>query len=63
MFVGDGGNDVAAMQIVGIPVAMANAEPEVRAVAAHLAGHVDDAGLVDALELALKVASRGARSA
>jgi hydroxymethylpyrimidine pyrophosphatase-like HAD family hydrolase len=52
MFVGDGGNDVAAMRIVGIAVAMENADPEVRAVAGCVAGHVDDAGLVDALELA-----------
>ena len=61
MFVGDGGNDVAAMTIVGTAVAMANAEPETRAVASHLAGHVDDAGLVDALELALAMARRPGR--
>ena len=61
VFVGDGGNDVAAMTIVGTAVAMANAEPEVRAVASHLAGHVDDAGLVDALELALAMARRAER--
>ena len=53
MFVGDGGNDVAAMRIVGHAIAMANAEPEVRAVASHVVGHVDEAGLVDALELAI----------
>lgn len=58
MFVGDGGNDVAAMQAVGTPVAMANAEPHVRAVASHVTGHVDQAGLVGALELALSM--RGA---
>jgi Cof subfamily protein (haloacid dehalogenase superfamily) len=53
MFVGDGGNDVAAMKSVGTAVAMANAEPEVREIAAHVAGHVDDAGLVSALTLAI----------
>lgn len=53
MFVGDGQNDAVAMRQVGFPVAMANAEPEVLAVARHTVGHVDEEGLVEALELAL----------
>lgn len=52
MFVGDGRNDASAMEIVGAPVAMANAEPEARAVARQFVGHVDDGGLADALDFA-----------
>lgn len=52
MFVGDGRNDVAALQIVGVSVAMGNAEPEAKAVAAHHVGHVDAGGLVQALTFA-----------
>ena len=53
MFVGDGRNDASAMRIVGRAVAMGNAEPEALEVAPVTVGHVDDAGLVEALELAL----------
>ena len=53
MMVGDGANDVTTMQAVGVSVAMANAEPEALAVAAHRVGHVDHGGLVEALEMAL----------
>lgn len=53
MFVGDGRNDTAAMGVVGCPVAMANAEPEARAMARRAVGHVDDGGLAEALELAV----------
>ena len=61
MFVGDGNNDLAAMRTVGYPVAMANAEPEVRAIARHTVRHVDQSGLVDAFSLALDLrAARGA---
>ena len=52
MMVGDGANDAAAMQAVGFPVAMGNAEPEALAVARTVVRHVDDLGLVEALELA-----------
>ncbi len=55
MFVGDGGNDVSAMRIVGHPVAMANAEPQARAVARHVVGDVDDGGLAAALDLAISL--------
>ena len=53
MFVGDGANDAAAMRIVGHPVAMGNAEPEVRALARHAVAHVDEEGLVEAIEMAM----------
>lgn len=53
MFVGDGLNDVGALKVVGHPVAMGNAEPEVIAVAKAKVGHVDDGGLAQALELAI----------
>ncbi len=53
MLVGDGHNDAAAMRQVGYPVAMANAEPEVRQLARREVGHVDEAGLAEALELAM----------
>lgn len=55
MFVGDGENDVPAMAVVGYAVAMANAEPEVHALARCSVAHVDDGGLVEALDLALAV--------
>jgi len=53
MFVGDSGNDVAAMREVGMPVAMGNAEPDVTDVARMHVGHVDDGGLAEALTFAL----------
>lgn len=53
MFVGDGHNDEAAMRAVGFPVAMANAEPVIRELAVHAVGHVDDAGVIEALDLAV----------
>ena len=55
MYVGDAGNDLSALQIVGYPVAMANADPAVLKIARHIAGDVNNAGLADALELALTI--------
>lgn len=55
MMVGDGANDLGALRAVGFPVAMGNAEPEVRAAARAHVGHVDEAGLAEALLLALSV--------
>ncbi|MFO0576047.1 MAG: Cof-type HAD-IIB family hydrolase [Polyangia bacterium] len=52
MFVGDSHNDVGALRVVGFPVAMGNAEPAVREAARASVGHVDDGGLIEALELA-----------
>lgn len=57
MFVGDGGNDVPPMRIVGVPVAMANAEQHALSTAIHVVPHVDDGGLVDALELAISLST------
>jgi hypothetical protein len=55
MFVGDAHNDLDALQVVGFPVAMGNAEPAVKAVARHHVGHVDDGGLAEAFALALSL--------
>jgi Cof subfamily protein (haloacid dehalogenase superfamily) len=52
MMVGDGANDEEVMGIVGVPVAMGNAEPEILALARHHVAHVDRGGLVEALALA-----------
>lgn len=54
MYVGDGYNDATAMRAVGFPVAMANAEPEAREAASLAVGHVDDGGLAEAIDLALR---------
>jgi Cof subfamily protein (haloacid dehalogenase superfamily) len=53
MFVGDGHNDIGAMSIVGLPVAMGNAERAVHAVARRRVAHVDEAGLIEAFDIAL----------
>lgn len=53
MMVGDSANDVSTMRIVGVPVAMANAEADVHAVATHRVAHVDQDGLAEAFDLAL----------
>lgn len=58
MFVGDAWNDVDALRIVGHPVAMGNAEPEVRALARYVVGDVDAGGLAEAIALATRL--RGA---
>lgn len=55
MMVGDGTNDIEVMRTVGIPVAMGNAAPEILALAHHRVGHVDAGGLVEALELAMRL--------
>ncbi|NUO63344.1 MAG: Cof-type HAD-IIB family hydrolase [Gemmatimonadaceae bacterium] len=53
MFVGDGRNDLEAMREVGWAIAMGNAEPELHDIARHVVSHVDDAGLAEALGLAM----------
>ena len=55
MMVGDGANDVEAMGIVGHPVAMGNADPEVSVLARHHVPHVDRGGLPEALDLAARL--------
>lgn len=54
MVVGDGHNDAAAMRAVGYPVAMANADDAAREAGRIHVGHVDEGGLVEALELAVR---------
>jgi hydroxymethylpyrimidine pyrophosphatase-like HAD family hydrolase len=55
MYVGDSGNDLSALQIVGHPVAMGNADPAVLEAGERIVGHVDNGGLAEALEIALTV--------
>lgn len=55
MMVGDGANDVEVMGIVGHPVAMGNANPEVSSLARHHVPHVDRGGLAGALDLAARL--------
>ncbi|MEJ1962880.1 MAG: HAD-IIB family hydrolase [Gammaproteobacteria bacterium] len=52
MYVGDAGNDLPALSIVGHPIAMGNADAAVRAIAACTVGDVDSGGLIEAIELA-----------
>jgi Cof subfamily protein (haloacid dehalogenase superfamily) len=53
MYVGDSGNDLSALRIVGHPIAMGNADPAVIAAAKHTVGHVDRGGLAEAIEMAI----------
>lgn len=55
MMVGDGTNDIEVMLTVGIPVAMGNAAPEILELAHHRVGHVDAGGLIEALDLAMRL--------
>jgi Cof subfamily protein (haloacid dehalogenase superfamily) len=53
MYIGDSGNDLSALRIVGHPIAMGNAAREVIAAAARTVGDVDAGGLAEALRLAV----------
>ena len=53
MYVGDAGNDLSALKIVGHPVAMGNAAAAVIEAAEFTVGHVDEGGLAEAIERAL----------
>jgi len=55
MMVGDGDNDVEAIGSVRHGVAMANAVPAAKDAAAYEVGHVDDDGLIEALELSTQL--------
>ena len=55
MMVGDGENDITALQAVGVPVAMGNAEIDVSRHARHVVAHVDHGGLAEALRLAVAI--------
>lgn len=49
MMVGDSHNDLDALRVAGVPVAMGNAEPEVKAAARDVVGSVEEGGLAEAL--------------
>ncbi len=53
MMVGDGQNDVSALEVVTHSVAMGNAHPEAAAVAKYRVADVDNDGVAEALDLAL----------
>jgi Cof subfamily protein (haloacid dehalogenase superfamily) len=53
MMIGDALNDVGAMKVVGVSVAMGNAEPGVREHAQTSVGDVEDGAVADAFEMAL----------
>jgi Cof subfamily protein (haloacid dehalogenase superfamily) len=55
MMVGDSANDLPALRIVGAPVAMGNAEPEIREAARYVVGDVEHDGLAQAFELAARL--------
>jgi Cof subfamily protein (haloacid dehalogenase superfamily) len=52
MMVGDGQNDVSALQVVGHPVAMGNGHADAKAVAKYVVADVEHDGVAEALELA-----------
>ena len=58
MYVGDAGNDLSALRIVGHPIAMGNADPAVIEAAKHTVDHVDRGGLAQALEMAVNLSER-----
>jgi Cof subfamily protein (haloacid dehalogenase superfamily) len=58
MYVGDSGNDLSALRIVGHPIAMADSDPAVLAIAAHSVGSADDGGVAQALEMAIATVRR-----
>ena len=53
MYIGDSGNDLPALRVVGHPVAMANADAAVIKAARQIVAHVDEGGVAQALRLAL----------
>jgi Cof subfamily protein (haloacid dehalogenase superfamily) len=57
MYVGDAGNDLSALRIVGHPIAMGNADPAVIEAARHVVGHVNQGGLAQALEIAISASA------
>jgi Cof subfamily protein (haloacid dehalogenase superfamily) len=54
MYVGDAGNDLSALRVVGMPVAMGNGDAAVRAAAKLVVRDVEEGGLVDAFEHAIR---------
>jgi Cof subfamily protein (haloacid dehalogenase superfamily) len=58
MMVGDGQNDVSAMNVVGHPVAMGNAHAEATAASRYQVADVDHDGVAEALDLAISLRTR-----
>jgi Cof subfamily protein (haloacid dehalogenase superfamily) len=57
MYIGDSGNDLSALRVVGHPVAMANAEAAVIKAARQIVADVDEGGVALALRLAIATGS------
>jgi len=55
MMIGDGHNDLPAIEAVGFPVAMGNAVDEVRTLATHVVAHVEEDGVAEALALSAEL--------
>jgi Cof subfamily protein (haloacid dehalogenase superfamily) len=53
MYIGDSGNDLSALRVVGHPIAMGNSDPAVIAVAERTVATADNAGVAEALHLAI----------
>jgi Cof subfamily protein (haloacid dehalogenase superfamily) len=53
MYVGDSGNDLPALRVVGHPIAMANATPAVIAIAKRTVASDDEGGVAQALQMAI----------
>ena len=53
MYIGDSGNDLSALRVVGHPVAMGNADPAVIEAAERTVGHADEGGVAQALRWAI----------
>jgi hydroxymethylpyrimidine pyrophosphatase-like HAD family hydrolase len=53
MYIGDSGNDISALRVVGHPIAMGNSDPAVIQTAGRTVAHVDDAGVAEALQIAI----------
>lgn len=54
MYIGDAGNDLPALQVVGHPVAMGGASPAVRASAKDIVPGPEEGGVADAFEIAIR---------
>jgi hypothetical protein len=53
MYIGDAGNDLPALEVVGYPVAMGGAAPAVRAIAKYTTPGPEEGGVADALDIAM----------
>ena len=56
MYIGDSGNDLSALRVVGHPVAMGNADPAVIKIAERVVAAADEAGVAEALRIAIAAA-------